>query len=108
MVTIKTPCKNGSESVSDSILVDDADSAIVVGDDAKLLILHFKEIPADIQHKEYFNHLCGAAGANGVQLPPCIVVVGDNISFSALDENMMEEFGWVRKEKVSSNHQIQG
>lgn len=82
-----------------ALSVEDADSAVVVNSDTKLLILHFREIPADIQHRHYFDHLCGAADANNVQLPPCIVLVGDNISLSALNENTMEELGWVRKEK---------
>ncbi|HEY0073751.1 MAG TPA: hypothetical protein VGB77_06580 [Abditibacteriaceae bacterium] len=94
-------------SPQEPIEVEDADKAVVVGKDAKLLILHFREIPTRIEHEHYFDQLCGVAGANGVQLPPCIVVVGDNIDLSALGENRMSELGWVRAEKAPHYNQVQ-
>ncbi len=105
MVKIKPIGPDGLEE--EPLEIEDADHVVVVDGSAKLLILHFKEIPAAIQHREYFNALRNVCAAHQIQLPPCIALVGDNVSLQALDENIMNELGWVRKEKAPLRDQVQ-
>lgn len=90
-----SPSADGPHDEAQSVSVD-ADEVTVIGPETRLMVIQLREVRAHSQCYESFRALREGCKEMGIELPPCVLLVGTGTSVCALDEEMMNLLGWFK------------